>query len=150
MNLKLILFVFTISVVPFSLKAEFKCDAEVNDYAREVVELELAGLRATKRSSCLKQTKFKYVRVSHDPINELMNQKFYYANPETLVIDRVKKIHDKKRHYRVEFSIEAGEKNNAMNTQTGSLIFFQNDDKEWGCAHLLFPPEDIYVAANCL
>lgn len=129
---------------------EFKCGGELEDYARELVELELSGFRAPQKSSCLKQNKFQHVRVGHDPINELMNQKFYYANPKTLVIDRVHKIHDKKKHYRVEFTIQAGEKATDMSTKKDSLIFFQNADKKWGCAHLLFPPENIYVAPHCL
>lgn len=129
---------------------EFKCEAKLKDYARELVELELSGFRAPQKSTCLKQNKFKHVRVAHDPINELIDQKFYYANPKTLTIERVKKVHDNKKHYRVEFSIQAGENATSMSTKNDSLIFFQNDDKSWGCAHLLFPPKNIYVAPHCL
>lgn len=129
---------------------KFKCNAELEEYARELVEMELSGFRAPQKSSCLKQNKFKHVRVAHDPINELINQKFYYANPKTLIIDQVKKVHEKKKHYRVEFTIQAGESATAMSTKRDSLIFFQNDDESWGCAHLLFPPENIYVAPHCL
>lgn len=135
--------------IPMTVQAKFKCDAEMKDYAKEMVQLELAGARAPQKSSCLNQNQFKYVRVSHDPINELINQKFYYAKPSSLVIDNVKKIHKDKRHYRVDFSVQAGESLDSLSTQKGSLIFFHNPDPKWGCAHLLFPPEDIFVSSNC-
>lgn len=134
-----------------SLMAEvsFQCDAELKDYAKELVELELAGARAPQKGQCLKQGRFQYVRAAHDPINELLNQKFYSADPETLVIDEVKKIHDKKRHYRVRFTVQAKENSGPMSARQDTLVFFYNPDEQWGCAHLLFSPEDLYIAEEC-
>lgn len=146
----------TLFLISFSLSVsaqavKFKCDAQAQDYAKELIAEEFAGKRAGRETLCLDQKNFKYIRAIHDPINEVTRAKVYDVNAPTLKILKVEKLDNDLKTYRVNFSVSASPrgKSTPQITHQDSMIFMLDQDESWGCAQVLSSPEALLNRPGC-
>jgi hypothetical protein len=123
--------------------------------ARELLELDLSGLRHPSRSACLDASRFHLVEVFHDPIQDLSGSSFEVLEEG----DRVEIVSvsatDSVGGYRATFRIQRQARGpKRAHEELGSLDLLIHSSKKRqerdGCAQLISPPKPWRIWRRCV
>lgn len=130
--------------------AHADCPKDPKILARELLELDLSGLRHPVHSPCLEPSRFSHVQVYHDPVSDSS-----IGLPELLEEgDRVEIIRvsaeDSVGGMSAEFEVQ---RKTSKKKERGTLLFFVNtslqQQKLAGCAQLSAFPEKWRMWKRC-
>jgi len=130
-------------------------DTDPSRLARELLELDLSGLRHPSRSGCLDASKFRFIEVFHDPSQDLSGSSFELLEQG----DRVEIVSvaasDSVGGHRARFRIQRrGNARNRARVEQGSFDFLihsaKNLQDRMGCAQMISPPKPWRIWRRCV
>ncbi len=123
--------------------------------ARELLELDLSGLRHPSRSACLEPSQFRFVEVFHDPIQDLSGSSFEVLDEGERVEIVSVAATDSVGGYRATFRIhrQARGRTRAREEQGSFDLLIHSSKKRQdrdGCAQLISPPKLWRIWRRCV
>lgn len=140
-----------------SFALECPMDRKLKDIALDLIKVELSGVRDRdlEDSQCLKQSEHKYVKVIYDPLlEEDSSSKYIIENVSDIKILKVYLTNINAQSYKVKYMLEGktlkGKKYNYTNQLEFILYKQKQDQKLYGCAAVIEPPEKISIFRKCI
>jgi hypothetical protein len=129
---------------------EETCHARLKEIALELVELELAGNRASAKTPCLDEKNFRWIKPYHDEGGENPHQPAYWIAPGVRpTVQKIAPVAGQKNIYEFTFSVKTKE----GKTITDRIRFDLNasaPSSSRDCANLLFPPQVSFRRVACV
>ncbi len=122
------------------------CPTDLKLIAKELIELDLSGLRLPTRSQCLDPAHFRFVDVFHDPVQEERSPDQIVVSDAKITVTQIEPTEDE-NEFRAHFKVTGRELKD-------SILFMRHlnpkKQKSSGCASLLEFPKKWSVRKNCL